>query len=157
VVLTGIIGVWSLLRAPGLPRTLVWNSVAVVLAAAVTGLVWRGFLRERTHIGIGWAAPGVVFAHVLDATTTGVGLEILGTTEQNPVSATVISLGDAVAAGVGVVLFLALKTILASVLVLLSSPSIGTSREQVSILALGGGVGLAPAIHNIVLFTLTVG
>jgi uncharacterized membrane protein len=137
------------------PRVLVWNGVAVVLAAGVTALVLRTVQcgHRSTH---GWLGVGVLFAHVLDATTTGVGLEKLGTTERNPISAALIQMGEG--AGVsGVVLFLLVKaTVALLVLRALDSDVDPAGRDTVALLVVAAGAGLISAIHNLILFSLTV-
>lgn len=104
----------------------------------------------------GWLGGGVLFAHILDATTTGIGLEYLGTIERNPISATIIQFGDGVGPS-GVVLFLLVK-IMAAVLVLaaLDTNRDQLGRETVGLLDIAAGVGLIPAIHNLTLFSLTI-
>lgn len=136
-------------------RVLVWNGVAVVLAVGVTALVLRtvpsGY--RATH---GWLGAGVLFAHVLDATTTGVGLEKLGTTERNPISATLIQMGEGVGVS-GVVLFLLVKVTVALFILWTLDPDVDSpGRETVALLVVAAGAGLVPAVHNLVLFSLVV-
>lgn len=137
------------------PRVLVWNGVAVVLAVGVTALVlWTvpsGY--RSTH---GWLGVGVLFAHVLDATTTGVGLEKLGTTERNPISAALIQMGEG--AGVsGVLLFLFVKVTVALLILRALDPDVAhPGRETVALLVVAAGAGLVPAVHNLTLFALTI-
>ncbi|MDH5020333.1 DUF63 family protein [Halobacterium rubrum] len=136
-------------------HVLAWNVVAVVLAVAVTGLVLQTVpdTRWSTH---GWLGTGVLFAHVLDATTTGVGLERLGATERNPVSATIIQLGDGIGPS-GVVLFLLVKVMVASfVLTVLDTDPDRAGRDTVTFLVVAAAAGLVPAVHNLTLFALTV-
>ncbi|TKX57304.1 DUF63 family protein [Halorubrum sp. SS7] len=156
-VLTAIaVGGASLLATGALHwRVLVWNAVAIVLAFGITGPVLRGVrdLRLSTH---GWLGGGVLFAHVLDGTTTGIGLRHLGTIERNPISATIIQAGDGIGPS-GVVLFLLVK-IAAALLVLavLDRDSDYVGRETAGLLVIAGGAGLLPAVHNLTLFALTI-
>jgi uncharacterized membrane protein len=137
------------------PRVLVWNGVAVVLAVGVTVLVLRT-VPSRYRSTHSWLGAGVLFAHVLDATTTGVGLEKFGTTERNPISAALIQMGEG--AGVsGVVLFLVVKVTVALLILRALDPDVDRAgRETVALLVVAAGAGLVPAVHNLTLFALTV-
>jgi uncharacterized membrane protein len=135
-------------------RVLAWNAVAVVLAIGIAGLV-LGALQQRGRSPHGWLGAGVVFGHVLDATTTGVGLERLGATERNPVSAAIIRAGDGVGPS-GVVGFLLAKTAVAVLVLLALDPNDDLDRETAGLLVVAAGVGLVPAVHNLTLFALTV-
>jgi uncharacterized membrane protein len=137
------------------PRVLVWNGVAVVLAVGVTALVLRTVPsgHRSTH---GWLGIGVLFAHVLDATTTGVGLEKLGTTERNPISAALIQMGEGIGVS-GVVLFLFVKVAVALLILRALDPDgHPAGRDTVGLLVFAAGAGLVPAIHNLTLFALTI-
>lgn len=156
-VLTAIaIGGVSLLAAEGLQlRVLVWNAVAIVSAIGITGPVLR-VVQDRHLSTHGWLGGGVLFAHALDATTTGIGLERLGTIERNPISATIIQFGDGIGPS-GVLLFLLVKiTAALLVLVTLDTNRDHIGRETVGLLVIAAGAGLIPAVHNLTLFALTV-
>jgi len=136
-------------------HVLAWNAVAVVLAVAVTGLVLQTVPGDRLSAH-GWLGSGVLFAHVLDATTTGVGLERLGAVERNPISATIIHLGDGVGPS-GVLVFLLVKVAVASfVLAVLDTHSDHAGRDTVALLVVAAAAGLVPAVHNLTLFAITV-
>lgn len=156
VLTASVVGGVSLLAADGLQlRVLVWNVAAIVIAIGITGLVMRAI--QNRHLSThGWLSSGVLFAHVLDATTTGVGLERLGTTERNPISAAIIQFGDGVGPS-GAVLFLFVK-ITAAMLVLAALDTNGDQldRESVGLLVIAAGAGLIPAVHNLTLFALTI-
>jgi len=156
-VLTAIaVGGASLFASEALQlRVLVWNATAIVMAIGITGLVLRA-VQDRYLSTHGWLGGGVLFAHVLDATTTGIGLERLGTIERNPISATIIQFGDGVGPS-GVVLFLLVK-ITAAMLVLaaLDTNNDQLGRETVGLLVIAAGAGLIPAVHNLTLFALTI-
>lgn len=150
------VGGVSLLATESLQlRVLLWNAVAILLAIGITGLVLRT-VQDRHLSTHGWLGSGVLFAHVLDATTTGIGLERLGTTERNPVSAAIIQVGDGVGPS-GVVLFLLVKvTVAMLVLVVLDTNRDRIGRETVGLLVIAAGAGLVPAVHNLTLFALTI-
>jgi|GEM_PF-3739882 len=134
---------------------LAWNAVAIVLAISITGLVLRT-VRDRHLSTHGWLGGGVLFAHVLDATTTGIGLERLGTIERNPVSATIIQAGDGLGPS-GVVLFLLVKVTAAMlILAAFDTDRDHLGREPVGLLVIAAGVGLVPAVHNLTLFALAI-
>lgn len=156
VLATAVVGAGSLLAAGTLQaRVLAWNGVAVGLAIGGTALVLRTAVDARRPAH-GWLGGGVVFAHVLDATTTGVGLERLGTVERNPISAAIIRAGEGVGPS-GVLLFLLVK-VAAALLVLrsLDPDADRVGREAAALLVLAAGAGLVPAVHNLVVFALTV-
>lgn len=150
-------GLLLTLRPQAVPDLLLWNSVAIVTAVSITVLVWT-LVRSTGHALVasvlGWST---VFAHVLDAVTTGFGIELFGTVERNPVSASVISIGESlVVDGGGVFLFLLLKIVAALFVAWLATESVVEERDERGLLVLAGGAGLAPAVHNLVLFSLTV-
>lgn len=143
------------------PRVLIellfWNSIAIVGAISITALVWA-VVSSTKHAAVvsllGWST---VFAHVLDAVTTALGLEVFGTIERNPVSASIISAGELLLAdGAGVLLFLVIKIVAALGVAWLAAGFGTQEREGTGLLVVAGGVGLAPAVHNLVLFSLTV-
>jgi uncharacterized membrane protein len=161
---TAVIGVLTTITVGGVTvlttealqwRVVVWNAAAIVMAIGITGLILRA-VQDRYLSTHGWLGSGVLFAHVLDATTTGIGLERLGTIERNPISATIIQFGDGVGAS-GVVLFLLVK-ITAAMLVLaaLDTNRDQLDRESAGLLVIAAGAGLVPAVHNLTLFALSI-
>ncbi|WP_181861774.1 DUF63 family protein [Haloplanus salinus] len=154
-----IVGGASLLalRPRMITELVFWNSVAILGAISITVLVWVlvGSTRHVAAVSaLGWST---VFAHVFDAVTTALGLEVFGTVERNPVSAAVISAGELLLAdGAGVFLFLVIKIVAALGVVWLAAGVGAQEREGTGMLVVAGGVGLAPAVHNLVLFSLTV-
>jgi uncharacterized membrane protein len=135
----------------------IWNGIAIGLAVAITALVWRTVRSQRAPVATGLLGASVVFAHVLDATSTGIGLEVHGTVERNPIAASIIAVGDTVAlSSSGVLLFLLVKIAVALLVVTVFVESVDEKCETTAILVVTGGVGLAPAVHNLVLFSLTV-
>jgi len=156
VLTASVVGGVSLLTADELQlRVLVWNVAAIMMAIGIAGLVLIA-VRNRHLSTHGWLGSGVLFAHILDATTTGIGLERLGTVERNPISAAIIQFGDGVGPS-GAVLFLFVK-ITAAMLVLaaLDTNRDQLGRESVGLLVIAAGAGLVPAAHNLTLFALTI-
>ncbi len=156
VLTTIAVGGGSLLMAEALQlRVLAWNAVSIGLAIGITALV-LGTVLGGQRTAHGWLSGSVLFAHVLDATTTGVGLERLGMSERNPISATVIQMGDGIGPS-GVILFLLVKvTVAVLVLSALDSDADRAGRETVGVLVIAAGTGFVPAVHNLALFTLTI-
>jgi len=136
--------------------TIAWEAIAILLALVITGLV--SLVVSSSERGAPTVALSVVFGHVLDATTTAVGLGVLGATEQNPVSRWIIETGDQfVVPGVGLLLFLAIKLFVSVVLVaVVREDSTAVSMHGTVVLVVAAGAGLVPAVHNLFVFaTLT--
>jgi len=142
--------------APRQTGVLRWNAIAIVLAVVLTSAI--GIIRNEISPDVagGWFGTTVIFAHILDAMTTAVGLEILGASERNPISAAIISAGDSIYQTIpGVVLFLGIKIAMALLIVqLVSDNGSSLDAETSGFLVVAAGVGLAPAVHNLVLFSL---
>jgi uncharacterized membrane protein len=138
------------------PRTVAWEVGAVAGAVALTVSIRRA---TASLVAIDTTGPtGVLFGHVLDVTTTAVGLGVLGATERNPVSRSIVETGDRlVAPGAGLVAFLLVKVGVALAFVALVNG--GPDRDSVrgaAALTVAAGVGIVPAAHNLVVFaTLT--
>ncbi|UVE52033.1 DUF63 family protein (plasmid) [Haloferax larsenii] len=156
VVAAGVVGGLSLLTVGEFStRVLFWNSVAVVLAVGVAALVTQFVFAHNRH-DQRWLGAAVLFAHVLDATTTAVGLERLGMSEQNPISASIIHIGDSVGVP-GVGLFLLIKTAVAvAVVSLLTDDTVGPRLDTTAFLVIATGAGLVPAVHNLFAFVFSV-
>jgi len=164
-VMTAALGILCLLTigtavavhvAPHQAGILRWNAIAIALAVVLTGAI--GIMQNQISpsVGSGWLGTTVIFAHILDAMTTAIGLEVFGAIERNPISAAIISAGDAIFRGVpGVVLFLGIKIAVALLVVqfVFGSDS-ELDAETAGFLVVTAGVGFAPAVHNLVLFSL---
>ncbi|WP_276272780.1 DUF63 family protein [Haloarcula litorea] len=138
--------------------TLVWSTVAVVAAAVVTAVIvlalafWRTPVVVRTR----YAAPVVVFAHALDGVSTAIGADIVGISERSPVPRAIMefagTLPTASLLGTGW-LFLAVKLVVAALVVLLTHEYVEDEPAEASLLlAFVAAVGLGPAANNVVLF-----
>lgn len=149
VVLVGLPHVESLSMT-----VLVWNGVAIGLALGLTAFTLRT-VPNRLGFDHGYLGRWVLFAHVLDGTTTGVGLEQLGMTERNPLSAWIIQAGEGIGLS-GVGLFVLVKIVVALLILVFLDPDSETpDRGTVTLLIGATGAGLVPAVHNLVVFTLT--
>ena len=145
------------LRPQAVAELLFWNGAAIVAAISITTFVWLLVGVAGNVVVASWLGWSTVFAHVLDAVTTGLGLEVFGTVERNPVSASIIAAGETlVVDGAGVFLFLGVKIAAALLVVWLAAGTVAEEREGMGLMVVAGGVGLAPAVHNLVLFSLTV-
>ena len=137
---------------------LVWPLAAVVFAAILGHVAWWGVRRwrpEATRL-TGAAGALAVFGHVLDGTSTAVGIDVLGFGEQTPLSALVMEFAGMLPTepvlGVGW-LFVLVKTLLvAGVVVLLADYVREVPHEGYLLLGLVTAVGLGPGVHNVLLF-----
>lgn len=137
-------------------ETVGWLSLA--LTGAVV-LAWWGRSAIARHGGSERASVlggFVVFGQAFDALTTGVGIDVLGYSEQNRLSDAILSLAEGLPLS-GVVgtswLFIAVKLALAVAVVVLVVD--GGDTEQTLVVALAAFAGFGPAVHNVVLFATT--
>lgn len=135
-----------------------WPAMGLAVAVVVSLVVWVGLRRlyPRTKV-TGAIGTLCLFGHALDGVSTAVGLEVLGFGEQSPFSRTIIEFaaGLPTASIIGSVwLFVVVKLVLASVVVILLSGYVGEEPAE-GYLLLGGvtAVGLGPSVHNLLLFT----
>ena len=138
--------------------TVAWPLGAVVAAVALTAGTWALVARLRPADATTVGAAGVlaVFGHALDATSTSVGVDVLGYGEQTPLSAAIMEFAATLPTepvlGVGW-LFVAVKLALAAgVVVLLADYVRDIPSEGYLLLAVVAAVGLGPGAHNVVLF-----
>ncbi|ESS03942.1 MAG: putative membrane protein [uncultured archaeon A07HR67] len=135
-----------------------WSAVAVVVAAPVAIGAWRALVRINPAVGVTGGVGGlVVFAHALDGVSTAVGVTQLGFGERSPLSRLLLELGGLPSVpvfGEGWV-FLLVKLAVAGVAVSLFVPYVReTPREGMLFLGFLAAVGLGPAAHNLLLFTI---
>ena len=155
-----LVMIWIVILAIRIPAgldVLVWVGIAIVGAAALTGLVGGLFFATVDPGRVDWLGLGVVFAHLVDATTTGIGIAMLGTVERNPVAAWVIEGGELLpVAYSGVSTFLVVKLFIALALVSFLGAADARDRYETGVLVFASGFGLAPATHNAVLFAISL-
>jgi uncharacterized membrane protein len=141
--------------SPGVP------ALALVAGVAVAGVVWgaltRGLPATRRTGALGAFA---VFAHVLDGVSTAVGVDVLGFGERTPLSRIIIEfasgLPTAPVFGSGW-LFVLVKVAVASLVVWLFADLAEEDPAGTSVLlGVVAAVGLGPAVHNLLLFSITV-
>lgn len=135
-----------------------WPLVAVVAAAVIGHVAW--WATERWRPGdvtlVGSAGALAVFGHVLDGTSTAVGVDVLGFGEQTPLSAAIMEFAASLPTdqfiGEGW-LFVLVKTALAvGVVVLLADYVREEATEGYLLLSFVAAVGLGPGVHNVLLF-----
>lgn len=137
-----------------------WAVLAVVASVIVAGAAWVGIdrLDPATTDVTGWTGALVVFAHTFDGISTLIGIDVLGGGERTPLADIVIGIGARLptSAYLGEAWpFVIIKVALAVGIVLLfrdfvrEDPSMGRV-----LLAIVAAVGLGPAVHNVLLFTI---
>jgi uncharacterized membrane protein len=136
-------------------------AVALVIGIALAGVVWtaltRGLPATRRTGALGALA---VFGHTLDGVSTAIGIDVLGFGERTPLSRLIVEfaagLPTAPALGSGW-LFVLVKIALASVVVWLFADSVEDDPAGTDVLlGVVAAVGLGPAVHNLLLFSVTV-
>jgi uncharacterized membrane protein len=169
LLVTGSLALWAVLLAAiavgGSRRTLtvVWPGIALVVGVVLGTLVWFLVRRYRPvqAARVGTAGLLVVVGHALDAVSTTVGLEVLGFSEQTPLSAFIFELAadlpTAALLGEGW-LFVVVKLALAVGVALLLADYVREDPDQGNLLlAFVAAVGLGPGFHNVVLFAIAGG
>jgi uncharacterized membrane protein len=138
-----------------------WPVIAVAATGVVTAVAWVVLGLRFTDVAATTGATGVlvVFGHTLDGVTTAVGYDVLGATENVPLSRVLLEAGAALPTaeyiGSGWV-FVVVKVVLAMAILGLFREYVEERPQQArTILALVAAVGLGPAVHNTLLFTVT--
>ncbi|RQG98840.1 DUF63 family protein [Natrarchaeobius oligotrophus] len=138
-----------------------WPVVAVVATGVVTALVWLALGLWFTDVAAVTGATGalVVFGHALDGISTAVGYDVLGASEEVPLSRLILEAGGALPTaeyvGAGW-LFVVVKIVLAVVVLSLFKAYVEEEPTQARfLLALIAAVGLGPGVHNVLLFAVT--
>lgn len=138
-----------------------WPLLSVGLAALVTAVAWALLERRYAEVAAVTGATGalVVFGHALDGTSTAVGYDVLGASEEVPLSTAILEVGRALPTAEyvgGGWLFVLVKVALALVIVGLFREYIEDApRQGRTLLALLAAIGLGPGAHNVVLFLVT--
>jgi uncharacterized membrane protein len=137
-----------------------WPLVAFVVAVVATVALWRWLGRRTPPVTARTGALGVavLFGHLLDGTTTLVGVDLLGFAEQTPLPLAILefagTLPTADLVGVGW-LFLLVKLAVALGVVRIVGEGI-TERPAGEHLLLGltAAAGLGPGLHNLFLYAI---
>ncbi|NHX37350.1 MULTISPECIES: DUF63 family protein [Halolamina] len=136
-----------------------WPAVAAVLGVVVGIAVWRGLRRAYPGVGDAGAAGALaVTAHSLDGISTAIGIDVLGATERTPLSRTIIEFGATLPTAdlLGSAwLFVLVKLALgAGITALLAESVREVPRQGRLLLVFVAAVGLGPAAHNLLLFSI---
>ncbi|WP_142985774.1 DUF63 family protein [Halorubrum cibi] len=136
-----------------------WSAIAAVASVPVAALVWRALARIEPGVAVtGGVGALAVFGHALDGLSTAVGVTQLGFGERSPLSRIILELDWIPAVpvlGEGW-LFLLVKLAVASAVVYLFVPYVREEpAEGLLLLGFVAAVGLGPAVHNLLLFTVT--
>jgi len=135
-----------------------WSAVAFALTLPIAGAAWVGLTRLRPEAAVtGGVGALAVFGHALDGVSTAVGTVQLGFGERTPLSRVLLELG-----GIPPVpilgegwLFLLVKLAVATAVVWLFAAYVReTPREGFLLLGFVAAMGLGPAVHNLVLFSV---
>ena len=139
IVAVGTVGVAGGSLSPVVP------AAGLVVASVLSGVVWVGLTHfVPTVHPTGALGAFVIFAHVLDGVSTAVGVDVLGFGERTPLSRIIIEF----AAG------LPTEPVLGTVW-LFVVVKIAVASHPVSLVGtLVGAVGLGPAVHNLLLFSV---
>ncbi len=135
-----------------------WSGVAVALTAPIVAAVWTGLTRVLPAASAtGGVGVLVVVGHALDGVSTAIGVYQLGFGERTPVSRAILELGGVPAVpvlGEGW-LFLLVKLAVACGVVWLFAPYVREEPgEGFLLLGFVAAVGLGPATHNLLLFSI---
>jgi uncharacterized membrane protein len=137
-----------------------YSTVILFGVPILTALIWVVLSLTYTTTAAITKKTGtvVIFGHVLDGVSTAVGYDVLGVSEQVPVSLVVLRLGErfpfSETIGAGW-LFVLVKTILAVAIVVLFTEFVREEpRQGRLLLTIVAAVGLGPGAHNLMLFML---
>ncbi|MFC5135271.1 MULTISPECIES: DUF63 family protein [Haloferacaceae] len=136
-----------------------WSAAAVLASAPIAAIVWRTLGRIEPRIAVtGGVGALAVYGHALDGVSTAIGVTQLGFGERSPLSRVILDLGGVPSVpvlGTGWP-FLLVKLAVASAVVSLFVPYVREEpAEGLLLLGFVAAVGLGPAAHNLLLFTVT--
>lgn len=154
-----VVPVVAIAVADGVSRPgVVWSAVALVCTLPLTAAVWTGLTKAIPETAVtGGVGALAVFGHALDGVSTAVGVSRLGFGERTPLSRAILELGGVPAVpilGEGW-LFLLVKLAVASAVVWLFAAYVRDEpTEGYLLLGFVAAVGLGPAAHNLLLFSV---
>jgi uncharacterized membrane protein len=132
-----------------------WPAAALAAAVALAAVTWPAVRRAAPVAPAGRLGPLAVFAHALDASSTAVGVDVLGFGERTPLSRLVIEAGATLTPGFGSWLFVLVKLGVAALLVWVLADYVREdAAEGRLLLGLVVALGLGPGVHNLLLFTV---
>ncbi len=160
--LVGLLG-WQGLTADPLTFQPIMPVLGLIVTLAATFVVYVALGAWRTYIiaDARYVGALVLFAHLFDAITTTIGIDLMGAEERSVVPRRIMEfaadLPTAETLGTGW-LFILVKLVLAVVIVSLFADYVRKSPTEGNLLfAFIAVVGLGPAINNFFLFALGVG
>jgi uncharacterized membrane protein len=135
-----------------------WSTLALALTVPVAGATWAGLTRARPETRVTGGVGGLaVFGHALDGVSTAVGTTQLGFGERTPLSRILLEVGGLPSLpviGEGW-LFLLVKLAVASAVVWLFAAYVREEpAEGYLLLGFVAAMGLGPAAHNLLLFSV---
>ena len=135
-----------------------WSAVALALTVPIAGAAWVGLTRVRPEAAItGGVGALAVFGHALDGVSTAVGTTQLGFGERTPLSRLLLEVGGLPSlpvVGEGW-LFLLVKLAVATAVVWLFAAYVREEPgEGYLLLGFVAAMGLGPAAHNLLLFSV---
>jgi uncharacterized membrane protein len=135
-----------------------WSALALALSVLIAAAAWAGLLRVRPETAVtGGVGALAVFGHALDGVSTAVGTTQLGFGERTPLSRILLELGGVPpipVLGEGW-LFLLVKLAVATAVTWLFAAYVReTPAEGYLLLGFVAAMGLGPAAHNLLLFSV---
>lgn len=152
---------WQGLDPEVSPMEPVWPIFGLIISMVLTAIVYFAIGAWRTYIVARAKYVGalVIFAHMFDAVTTTIGIDVLGAGERSAVPRAILDFAadlptaDLLGAGW---LFILLKTVLASAIVIYFASDLAEHESQTNLLfAFIMALGLGPGVHNFFLFVLS--
>ncbi|WP_256558129.1 DUF63 family protein [Halomarina litorea] len=138
---------------------LFWTVTSVALTTVVTATVWAVLALYHPAITgrTGVLGALVVFGQVLDSITTMVGIDVLGLSEQTPLSRAVLDLAGLLPTadllGVGW-LFTLLKLAMAVAIVWTVADHLHRPAQKYLLLGVAATAGLGPGFQNLLLYAI---
>jgi len=137
-----------------------WPSIALIIAGLLTAIIWFGVGVRFTDVARVTSLTGVIvlFGHTLDGVSTAIGYDILGASEEVPVSRLILEAGSQLPTAEyigGGWLFVLIKIVLPLAILGLFTDYVREEPRQARLfLLLIAAVGLGPGMHNILLFMI---
>jgi uncharacterized membrane protein len=135
-----------------------WSAAALALTVPVAAAAWVGLTRARPETGVtGGVGALAVFGHALDGVSTAVGTAQLGFGERTPLSRVLLEVEGLPAVpvlGDGWLFLLVKVAVAAGVTWLFAAYVRETPAEGYLLLGFVAAMGLGPAAHNLLLFSV---
>ena len=135
-----------------------WAGLSVVPAVPLALVAWSVLAAVRPAVAsIRRVGQLVVFGHALDGVSTALGVTQLGFGERSPLSRIILELGVPSMPVLGEAwLFVLVKLVVSGGVVSLFAPTVREApREGLLLVGFVAAVGLGPAVHNLLLFSVS--